>query len=200
LELAQREVAGHQELLRLSKDLRIAKVQGQRLLAMIEDLLAIARLERGTLTPRKETVDLEKLFGEVMSAYEALAQTVDAQVVASVEPCLTASVDRELVQRVLENLLSNALRFVKSGDRVELSAACNGDRLVLTVRNTGQPIAPEMRPRLFERFSGKEERARGNAGLGLYFCRLVAEAHGGSATLEDQPPFNVSFVLRLPLS
>ena len=143
---------------------------------------------------------LQPLLEAVATAYEGLSQSLDVSVAMIAAPDLCASLDRELVERVLDNLLSNALRFVKAGDRVELSAAQEEGRLVLRVRNSGAPLPAELRPILFNRFSTQGARGRGNAGLGLYFCRLVAEAHGGSIALEDAPGWNVTFAIRLPLS
>ena len=200
LEMAQREVAGKPALLRLAKDLKIAKVQGHRLLAMIEDLLAITRLEKGTLTPKKEPAALSPVLEAVATAYEGLSQSLGVSVAVVAAPEVQASFDRELIERVLENLVSNAHRFVESGDRVELSAALEAGGLVLRVRNSGAPLPEELRPILFNRFSTQGARGRGNAGLGLYFCRLVAEAHGGSISLEDAPDWNVTFAVRLPLT
>jgi signal transduction histidine kinase len=198
LDMAQRQLAGDPAMVKLGKDLRIASVQGQRLRAMIEDLIAIARLERGALRPHRAEVELQPLLASVVASYEGLAETFGAKLSVAVPEGLRFPLDRELIERVLDNLVSNALRFLRSGNRAQLSAALEAGRLVLAVRNDGPPLPPEMRPRLFERFSGRDERARGNAGLGLYFCKLVALAHGGAIALEEAPGFNVSFVLRLP--
>ncbi len=199
LDMAQRDLEGKPELVKLAKDVRIARVQGQRLLGMIQDLLAIARLEQGTLLVKALPIDLAALLHDTAAGYEALAQTLQVKLGISVEPGLHAAADRELLERVLENLLSNALRFVRAGDAVEVEARRQGRELFLSVRNNGPPVSERLRGRLFERFSGESDRDRGNAGLGLYFCRLVAEAHGGSIALVDEPGFTVSFLLRLPI-
>jgi len=89
------------------------------------------------------------------------------------------------------------VRFVGPGDRVELAAE-GGERLRLAVRNSGPPVPPEVRARLFERHATHGRRAWHNAGLGLYLCRLAAEAHGGSIALADRPGWNVSFEVEIP--
>jgi signal transduction histidine kinase len=199
LELTERELWGKPELAKLGKDLKIAKVQGQRVLAMMQDLLAIARLERSGLSPQLREVSLVPLFASVATSHSALAQTLGVTIDVKAPEDLSARLDRELIIRVLENLVTNALRFLRGGDRLEVSASREQSGLSLAVRNTGPAIPAELRPGLFERFGSRAEGDRGNVGLGLYFCRLVAEAHGGSIALEEEPGWGVSFVLRLPL-
>jgi signal transduction histidine kinase len=199
LELAQRFITGKPEQGQLQKELQVARVQTQRLLAMVEDLLAIARLERGALRARPEPVALQPLLAGVIAEYEQLAGTLGAEVKLAADASLHAQVDRELVGRVLENLLANALRFVPPGGRVELASMREARQVAIAVRNSGPAIPAEQRPHLFQRFGAAREGGRGNAGLGLYFCRLAAEAHGGSIALEDVPGWPVSFVVRLPL-
>jgi two-component system heavy metal sensor histidine kinase CusS len=140
LELAQRHTEGQPGLVSLAKDLRISRLQGQRLLGMIEDLLAIARLERGALEPHTALVDVTALLQSVASSYEGVAQTLQARVSVAGDPGTTAVLDRELIERVLENLTSNALRYVRAGDRVELSCVRRGPEVVLAVKNSG-PLA-----------------------------------------------------------
>lgn len=180
---------------RARADLRLARTQGDRLLGMIGDLHAIARLERGALAPQREPVPLRPLLDGVAAAYRRHPRGVELAVKAP--PEAAARLDQELVSRLLENLVANALSFTRAGDRVELSAALKGAEAVLAVKNSGPQVPPDLRPHLFERVVPRGGE-RHNAGLGLYFCRLVAEAHQGSIALEDDPEFNVAFVARLP--
>ena len=180
------------------KHLKTALAQGRRLLDMIESLLAIARLERGAATVKREELDVLPLLQAVVNAQSARAQTQGVLLGAQAEPDLRAAFDRDLMQRVLENLVANALGHTKDADRVELSAALENGELVLAVRNSGPPVPEELRNSLFERFVTSAKPGRGNVGLGLYFCRLVAEAHQGTVRLEDAPGWSVSFVMRVP--
>ncbi len=180
------------------KHLRTALDQGRRLLDMIESLLAIARLERGAVTAKREDTALLPLLQTVVNAQAARAETQKVLIGAQAEPDVHAAFDRELIQRLLENLIGNALTYSKAGDRVELAAMLERGDLVLAVRNSGQPIPDELRGSLFQRFVTSAKPGRGNVGLGLYFCRLVAEAHQGTIQLEDAPGWSVSFVVRIP--
>ena len=180
------------------KHLKTALAQGRRLLDMIESLLAIARLERGAVTAKREETNLLLLLQAVVNAMSARAQNQGVLIGAQAEPDLSAAFDRELIQRLLENLVGNALSHMKVGDRVELAASLDNGDLVLAVRNSGPPIPEDLRGSLFQRFVTSAKPGRGNVGLGLYFCRLVAEAHQGTIQLEDMQGWSVSFVARIP--
>ena len=184
----------------LQADVKMIEQQGRRLQAMVGDLLEIARLERGVLASAPEQVDLSALLHSLANAYAITAQKARAQIQASVEPGLGAVVHREMIHRFFDNLVLNALDFVRAGGRIEVAAWQEGGELLLAVRNTGEPVPQEARPRLFE----KHAAARGGSpaqhlGLGLYLCRLVALAHDGSVALRDEPGWAASFVARLPV-
>ncbi|HVY62977.1 MAG TPA: HAMP domain-containing sensor histidine kinase, partial [Planctomycetota bacterium] len=165
------------------------------------DLLAVARLERreGAIETELEPTDLGALVAEAAAEFSGRAAAAGVRFETRVDAGLAAPLDRGLARRLLDNLIANALDFVKRGDRVELSARRDGGQLALAVRNDGPPVAPEVRAHLFERIAPGRARSARNAGLGLYFCRLVAEAHRGRIALEDDPAWPVSFVARLPL-
>lgn len=180
----------------LQADLAIMRGQSERLLAMIADLLAIARLEKGSMTARKQPARLKPFLSAVVEAHLARAHGV--AIAVRVDDNAVATVDHELVQRMIENLLANALSFTRPGDRIEISVRLEGPHVEFAVKNSGPPVPPEVQPLLFEKLVTRAGRARHNAGLGLYFCRLVAEAHGGRISLEPDPDFRVAFVVRLP--
>lgn len=183
----------------LRADVMMIEAQGRRLQDMVADLLAIARLERGVLGSAPESVDLSALLASLADTYAAPARQSGAQINARVEPGLSAVLHREMVHRFFDNLVLNALDFVTPGGRIEVAARQEGDELILTVRNTGDPVPQEARARLFQKSGGTGRRKRHNLGLGLYLCRLVAVAHDGSIALEDEPSWAASFVARLPV-
>ena len=110
--------------------------------------------------------------------------------------------DRIKLTQVLTNLLLNAAQAIPEGDRehnrVEVATGAREQRVFVRVSDTGAGIPKEVQARLFQRFSSGPDRATHNAGLGLYLCRLVAEAHGGSIGLVPDPLWNVVFVARRP--
>lgn len=183
----------------LRGDMKMIEEQGRRLQSMVSDLLAIAKLERGVLQSAPETVDLSALLASLGESYGAPARQAGAQIEVAVEPGLSALVHREMVHRLLDNLLLNALDFVRPGGRIQLAAWAEDAELRLAVRNTGDPVPPGVRPRLFEKGASYGERRRQNSGLGLYLCRLVAVAHDGGIGIVDEPGWAASFVARLPI-
>lgn len=175
-----------------------------RMLAMIGDLLLISKMEKkgSGFVMRRAPVDLSAMVEELCRERAALAAERELALTFEAPPELTAALDGPLIHRVLENLLENALRYADAGGQVRLSAARQGAELLLAVANTGRPIPPEERARLFARFSqGSNALAPSTSvGLGLYFCRLVAEAHGGSIAVDGVPGWPTRFVVRLPVA
>lgn len=186
---------------RLQTDVKMIEQQGRRLQSMVGDLLAIARMERGVLGSAPEPVDLGSLLFSLANAYGLNARQAGAQIKAVVEPGLCAVLHREMVHRFFDNLVLNALDFVRPGGRIEVAAWQEGPELLLAVRNTGEPVPAEARARLFQKHAISRGRSTGkhNLGLGLYLCRLVALAHDGTVTLVDEPGWAASFVARLPV-
>jgi two-component system, OmpR family, heavy metal sensor histidine kinase CusS len=183
----------------LRADVKMMEAQGRRLQAMVEDLLAIARLERGVLAAAPEVVDFSALLTAMANAYTTVAQQAGAQISARVAPGLSATVHREMVHRMFDNLVLNALDFVRPGGRIEVAAWQDGRDLRLAVRNTGEAVPPQARERLFQKGAQTGPRRKHNLGLGLYLCRLVAVAHDGSIDLAEEAGWAASFVARLPV-
>jgi signal transduction histidine kinase len=165
-----------------------------RLQDIVTELMVLARRDAG-MPRRDQPVDLADLAGkEVARMPRRITAELDAEkdVVAR-----ASSVD---IGRVLTNLLDNAARHAES--RVVVTVRRCGDRAVVEVFNDGEPIAPEDRERIFERFTrlaASRRRDSGGAGLGLAISREIAAAHGGTLTAEDCD-VGARFVLRLPLT
>ncbi len=172
--------------------------EGRRLSKLIGDLLLVYRLEQGVMAPARENVPVALLLDGVAQRFRARAAERGVRLELQVEEDLMAAVDLDLAQRLLENLLANAMRHVGRGDHVSLEARAAAGELRLAVRNSGPPVPEELRQNLFRRFVTGGLREWHNAGLGLYLCRLVAEAHGGTIALVDRPGWNVSFEIAIP--
>lgn len=187
------------------KEVREALAQGhsvaRRINSMVTDLLNIAKLEQNALPLVPEVVHVPLMMRDVATEFGLMAKErgLSLQVDCGQELALTA--DKRLLVRLLENLTSNALRYAPRGGRVQLHAEATGQGLRLCVRNDGPAIPVEARGALFDKFQqlGTEhDRRTAGFGLGLYFCRLVAQAHRGSIAVEDEAGWSTSMVVQLP--
>lgn len=165
------------------------------LLRMITTMLDIARADAGQLAPNRRRVELEPLLAGVLAALEVRAQAVGVRLVADVrQPSL--DVDPDLLRRVLENLIDNALRHAPEESPVEVTSRAADGGVELRVRDHGPGVPPERRAVIFERFASVAG-GRTNRGLGLTFCKLIVEAHGGRIWIEDAGP-GAAFCLWFP--
>jgi signal transduction histidine kinase len=161
------------------------------LLRLIHNLLDVTRGEQGQLVPTRSRVDLRTLIAGVFDARRAQADDRGVTLASRVEaPELDA--DPELLRRVVENLMENAIRHAPSGSTVRVETAPRADATEVIVADEGPGIPAELRTTVFERYTqlGRAEdvRARGGRGLGLTFCKLAVEAHGGTICAEDGSP------------
>jgi len=103
-----------------------------------------------------------------------------------------------LVERILQNLLDNAIKFTPAGGYVRVSGHVERDELIVSVANSGPGISPEQKERLFQKFTSGQHAAHGN-GLGLAFCKLAVEAQGGRIWIESEPGRETVATFTLPL-
>jgi len=162
--------------------------EGRALQRMITTLLDIAKADEGRLVPARRTIDLDALIGEVFGELEIRAQSAGVRLARQLAaPSLSA--DPELLRRVLENLVENAIRHAPEGSDVTVTARAAPGGTELRVCDTGAGVPPEQRERVFERFvQAGPEPTRSNRGLGLAFCKLAVEAHAGRIWIEDAAP------------
>jgi signal transduction histidine kinase len=113
-----------------------------------------------------------------------------------VEP-RTIAADPDLLRRVLENLVDNAIRHAPPESSVRVSSIDHGATVELRITDAGPGVPPQLRERMFDRFVQGSAPARGGRGLGLAFCKLAVEAHGGTIWIEDASPGAV-FCVQLP--
>jgi CheY-like chemotaxis protein len=183
--------------------LETARNSALHLLAVLDDVLDMSRLEAGTLTLALQPVVLRTLVAEVQALMEAPASAKALALNVRVDPALPeqALLDGTRVRQILFNLLSNAIKFTDHGS-VTLDLRAERDTLLMTVTDTGIGIDERTRARLFQRFSpGDASRSRrhGGTGLGLEISRNLARLMGGDITLESTLGQGSRFAVRLPL-
>jgi len=177
---------------------RHIRAAARQLHRMIYNLLDVAKADEGALAPHRVEVDLRLLVREVVDelAVSAEAREVTLETVLDGD---RAFVDEDLLRRALTNLVENAIRYAPSGSVVRIVARREPGGVELRVVDAGRGVPPEMRQRIFEPFAqaDAEERARAGRGLGLTFCKRMAEAHGGRIWIEDAAPGS-AFCLKIP--
>ncbi|WP_376791343.1 GAF domain-containing protein [Thermoflexus sp.] len=196
--LALEELITYPELSPSAQSLVHTALRGlSRLQNLISNLLDLARLESGRLPIEWEPVDLRGLVEEAVEGWGPVFQRRKLRVTTEIDPVLPwVWMDRQLILRVLWNLLSNASKFTPVDGEIRVRAYAQAGMAVLEVFNSGSYIPPEQRQRIFERFSTLQSR-RGY-GLGLAFSKLAVEAHGGRIEVESDVN-GTTFTIRLPL-
>ena len=171
---------------------------------LIEDLLDVSRIITGKLRLNLSPVDLVSLVEETLESMRPTAEAKGVFLESLLEPLAgPLSGDAQRLQQIVWNLLSNALKFTPSGGRVVVQLSRTHAEAELTVRDTGQGIAPDFLPYVFERFrqaSGGSTRKYGGLGLGLAIVRYLVEAHGGEISAQSEGEGKGAvFTVRLPL-
>ena len=187
----------------LRHDLEIMERETRRLQTLIEDLFTLARAEVGKLDLRCVPADVGDEVRRLAETVAPLAwQSGRVEVVAEVAPDLPlALVDCNRLNQVLQNLLHNGIRHTPPGGIVAISASADAERVLLQVKDTGEGIAPEDLPHIWERFY-RSDRARmqsaSGSGLGLALVKELTEAMGGSVAIESTLEQGSSFTVAVP--
>ncbi|MBI3296935.1 MAG: hypothetical protein HYZ75_02135 [Elusimicrobia bacterium] len=181
---------------------REIEAAADRMAHLVDDLLSLAALESGRRPPVFEPLTLGTLAAEVAASLMPLAAR--KSIVLRVEPfhgVPQVRADRELLKRVLTNLLDNAIKYTGERGLVRLGAESEGDRVSVWVADDGPGIPPEALPRVFERFYRVDKarsRELGGTGLGLSIVKHIVEAHGGSVSAESVVGTGSTFRVTLP--
>jgi len=186
------------------KILSLGVKSGKDLLRLIQNLLDMAKMEEGRLELRREEFSLLELAAECVDDLEAHIHRENKQVSVEVPKSLPKIwADRDLVYRVLTNLLTNALKHTSQGAEIAIGAGLSDDQsaFVLSVKDSGEGIPPEFIAKIFEKFGqaeAKRKKFRIGSGLGLTFCKLAVEAHGGRIWVESELGKGSAFFVRIP--
>jgi signal transduction histidine kinase len=182
-------------------DLKASVRAAEGLSRMTNELLDVSRLEEGKLPLDRKPADLCALAAEVRGNLAGMerGRSIELEAAAPVR-CVC---DGALVKRVIENLVSNAIKHTPSGSGVRISLAGAGPRVRVAVQDSGPGVAPEARAKIFEKFgavAARKDQTYHSAGLGLAFCKLAVEAHGGAIGVEQGQPKGAVFWFELPAS
>ena len=175
---------------------------GMRLLKLINDLLDLVRLESGRMDVRSEPLRLQDFFKGLSSAIRQVAAEKNVHVHTHVDEILeTILTDRDKLEKILLNLLFNAIKFTPSGGRIELKTEKKDDQIILIVSDTGVGIAEKNLPFVFDRFwqaDNSSRRKYQGVGIGLALVKELSEMMGGGVSVTSIEGQGATFAVRLP--
>jgi signal transduction histidine kinase len=194
------------------------KQSGARIQRLVGGILEVAHAESGKLVLRRAPQALAELLRTALGARQHVLQRRGVPIEIALDAELVADIDRDLLARVIENLIDNASRYTPQGGRVKIwgqrageaedpagrrsGASPAGSWIELRIGNSGPAIPESSRLLVFEKYTQVWDAARGtlggSVGLGLYFCRLALEAHGGAIWIEESEELPTVFAMRLP--
>lgn len=178
-----------------------ANVLVGKALGLVATILDVDELEDGILHAVPQPVELMELVERARAGNRAHFEVRQLRLDIDLDPDLVIRLDRDLFGRVIENLLDNATRYAPRGGRCVISAKRDAHGIEIAIGNNGPPVPLADRDAIFGRYFQVERRrasARANRGLGLYFCKLAIEAHGGTIRVEERPDLGAVFVVSLP--
>jgi two-component system sensor histidine kinase SenX3 len=175
--------------------------EAARLSRIVSDLLDLSRLESGS--ELLDSVRLDAVVNDERERFERAAQNAGVTIAVDTERAPAVRGSARDISLLVRNLVDNAIRYTKPGGRIDVGVASDGDRVVLTVADTGIGIPAREISRIFERFY-RVDRARsretGGTGLGLSIVKHVAENHGGAIDVRSELGSGTTFEVRLPAS
>jgi len=202
-------ILGNLDLLEMRSEERLrylvqrSKQGAGRMLKMILNLMDVEGLEEGRLVPALEAVDATELARRTIAEAEASAEPQKVSLLLEASEPVWIDADPVLLRRVLDNLIANAIAKSPAGGRVTVGALMREEGGEIAVSDEGAGIPEEYRDRIFEKYAQAELKNAGesnNRGLGLTFCRLAVEAHGGTIWVDETSTGGARFRLILPAS
>ena len=174
-----------------------------RLSQIVRALLLLSQAESGQLLLQKSRLNLCEVVEDLVDQFQIPAEAAGVRLTASLPPECDADVDRVQIERMITNLLSNALKFTPEGGEVKVTLVVLPDAVELVVRDTGRGIATEHLPHIFDRFyrvpgKGTAPSPELGLGLGLSFVAWIVKAHHGKIDVDSTPGRGTTFTIRLP--
>ena len=195
-------VAGEGPLSEMQREMmNIATSGGRTLLGMINDLLDVEKMESGTIQLHYEALSAAELVASAVEQVASLAAMEQTSIVTAIDPETPAfEGDANKLSRTLVNLIANAVKFTHGGTVTVTAGRGKGATICFAVQDTGAGIPAEAFERIFEKFGQLDAHTKVGTGLGLAFCKLAVEAHGGRIQVESTLGAGSKFSFTIPLS
>jgi signal transduction histidine kinase len=200
LDILQSALPGDDEM--ITSLLTIALRAAGRLSRLVDSLLDLRRLEAGELGLQRLPVALEALLMEAVEQVQPMAASKNLHLRTVLALDLPpAAADADLLRRVVVNLLDNAIKYTPQGGSITVSTKRSGNTITVSVRDTGPGVPEGEQERIFNKFTRvQREAAPKGLGLGLAFCKLAIEAHGGRIWVDSERGGGATFFFTLPLA
>jgi PAS domain S-box-containing protein len=180
--------------------LQVCREDTTRLDRLMRDLLDLSKIESGAVTPQLSPIRPATLLGEAVNPLRLQVEAKGIRLEVDAPPDLPhVSVDRGQIERVIGNLVTNAMRATPEGGVITVAAVRRGDELAVSVTDSGSGIPREYLPTIFEPFVQVPHAAAGGAGLGLTISRRIVEGHGGRLSVQSEPGRGSTFTFTIPL-
>ncbi len=187
------------ELIRM---ISMQREAAQNLFALLENLLTWSRLQRGMIGLEPQQLDIIELARRNITLMNMTAEQKGISLTNSVQDHTVVCADYKMIDTVLRNLITNAIKFTKSGGSIDISASLNGSNVEIAVRDTGIGISEHNLPKLFrieERYKKVGTANERGTGLGLILCKEFVERHGSKIWVESEPGKGSTFTFSLPV-
>ncbi len=184
------------------KYLKMAAQSNDRQLAIIEDLLSVARADAGSMDLHLQQTNLTQLVQDALADHRIILTDNRQQLESQLAPDLHAAVDSEKLKMVLDNLLSNASKYTPQGGTISINLSSSGDCASISVHDDGVGIPKDKQRIIFTKFMRVDNELSvpaGGTGLGLYLALKIIKLHRGEITVQSSPGAGSTFSVRLPL-
>ena len=179
--------------------IRTVDEEMHRLVQLIDDLLNFSRYQNGVQTLQRRPCDLGEMIQQMSQRFTESAEEREVTVLCEVhEPLPQLELDAAQLQRLLDNLTDNALRYSNPGDKIRLQVRRHGEQVIVSVQDEGEGIPFEQQARIFEPFV-QVGRRKGGVGLGLALAREIVQLHGGQLKVHSRPGEGANFYFNLPV-
>lgn len=170
--------------------------------SFVNSLLELTRLESGRIELRKESVDPNRLLEKVVKRFQESADAKNIKIELILEPQFPIALDRDLIEKVMANLIDNAIKYSPNDSKIEVETADHGDWVEISIRDQGIGMSPEDLQNIFKRFyrsKNTRDSKMSGTGLGLYLTKYFTEAHGGQVLVESELNKGSVFKIHLPV-